>query len=58
MEYENVKEALRALIDLRNGKGLIINDHLANGQEAQEHAVEIGMEIADLLGMSELYLHK
>lgn len=58
MEYENVKEALRALIDLRNGKGLIINDHLATGKEAQEYAIEVAIEIADLLGMSELYLHK
>lgn len=58
MEYENVKDALKDLIDLKNGEGLKVNGHLATGKEAQEYAVEIGMEIADLLGMSELYLHK
>lgn len=57
MEHETVKDALKDLIDLKNGEGLKVNGHLANGQEAQEYAVEIGINIADLLGMSELYMN-
>lgn len=56
MEHETVKDALKDLMDLKNGEGLKVNGHLATGQEAQEYAVEIGMEIADLIGMPELYL--
>lgn len=63
MEYENVKEALKDAIEIAESKEVITwdidtNSRLATTEEVQEMILERLYNIADLLGLSELYLEK
>lgn len=63
MEYENVKEALKDAIEIAESEEVITwdidtNSRLATTEEMQEMIRERLYNIADLLGLSELYLDK
>lgn len=63
MEYENVKEALKDAIEIAESEEVITwdidtNSRLATTEEVQEMIRERLYNIADLLGLSELYLEK
>lgn len=63
MEYENVKEALKDAIEIAESEEVITwdidtNSRLATTEEVQEMIRERLYNIADLLGLSELYLDK
>ncbi|WP_318766606.1 hypothetical protein [Lactiplantibacillus carotarum] len=64
MEFENVREALRNLLDYNDSK---VNSNLetridkgpwrkCTAKDVQEFNYEIAVNIADQLGMSDLYL--
>lgn len=63
MEHENVKDALKAAIEIAESEEVITwdidtNSRLATTEEVQEMIRERLYNIADLLGLSELYLEK
>lgn len=63
MEFENVKEALKDAIEIAESKEVITcdidtNSRPATTEEVQEMILERLYNIADLLGLSELYLDK
>lgn len=63
MEYENVKEALKDAIEIAESEEVITwdidtNSRPATTEEVQEMIRERLYNIADLLGLSELYLDK
>ena len=63
MEYENVKEALKDAIEIAESKEVITwdidtNSRPATTEEVREMIRERLYNIADLLGLSELYLKK
>lgn len=51
MEFETVKEALKFLVD-----EIRTNGQLATVEDVKEMVFEATVSIADLLGMSEIYL--
>lgn len=61
MEYENVKAALKDAIEIAEANEVVIRDIDTNSrpattEEVQEMIRERLYNIADLLGLSELYL--
>jgi hypothetical protein len=58
MEYDNVREALGFLIDVNEGnrKDMDFNGKLPSFEDLQETNREALYNVADLLGMSNLYL--
>ncbi|KAF0552540.1 hypothetical protein [Pediococcus acidilactici] len=62
-EFDNVKEALKDAIEIAESKGIKTkagNDkyHSATAEDIQELMQERLYNIADLLGMSDLYLNE
>lgn len=57
-EYDNVRDALKDLIDISQYKCKIVDGKEVpfTGKEIQEMVFERSANIADILGMSELYL--
>ncbi|EUJ38167.1 hypothetical protein [Brochothrix thermosphacta] len=55
-EFENVKQALRAAFDLVDAKGITTDGAVATTEQVQELIKENLVNLADLLGMEELYL--
>lgn len=58
MEHENVKDALKAAIEIAESKGIKVDGKPATTEDFQEMVREILYNVADLLGMSEVYLGK
>lgn len=53
---ENVKDALKSLIEIAEAKDIKIDDKPITVSGLQELVRERSYELADLLGISELYL--
>lgn len=58
MEHENVKDALKAAIEIAEAKGIKVGGKPATAEDIQEMVRELLYNVADLLGMSEVYLGK
>lgn len=59
IEYDNVKESLAALIEIADATSLRREDGTpATAADVQDLIRERAYELADLLGVSELYLDK
>ena len=58
MEFENMKEALIYLLDVANSKGITTDGENATAEDIQELVREAAISMADLLGVSELYLNE
>lgn len=58
MEHENVKDALKAAIEIAEAKGIKVDGKPATVHDIQNLTKEHLYFIADLLGLSELYLEK
>ncbi|WP_187959044.1 hypothetical protein [Carnobacterium maltaromaticum] len=58
MEFVNVKEALRYLVDLSQAKKIEVNGQLATTDQVQELFHETLVNVADLLGHEDVYLNK
>ncbi len=57
MEFENVKEALRYLIDLSLAKDFKVDGKPATTKQVQELFNETLVNVADLLGYEDVYLN-
>lgn len=55
-ENDNVRDALSELIELAEATGMTTNGHSTTVKELQELFVEGLCNLADLLGMSDVYL--
>jgi len=55
-EYENVREALKALIEITDAEFISVDGKTVTVADLQEIIRERAYDIADLLGMEELYL--
>nr|DAH74227.1 MAG TPA: hypothetical protein [Caudoviricetes sp.] len=58
MEHENVKDALKAAIEIAEAKGIKVDGKPATAEDIQEMVRELLYNVANLLGMSEVYLGK
>lgn len=58
MEFENMKEALTFLMDITNSKEITTDGENATAEDIQELVREAAISMADLLGVSELYLNE
>jgi len=58
MEHENVKDALAAAIEIAEANGIKVDGKPATTEDVQEMVRELLYNVADLLGMSEVYLGK
>ncbi|AIM25790.1 hypothetical protein QQG09_08660 [Melissococcus plutonius] len=55
-EHDNVRDVLLELIELAEATKMITNGHSTTVEELQELFVERLCNLADLLGMSDVYL--
>lgn len=55
-EFENVKQAFQSAFELVDAKGITTDGAVATTEQVQELFKENLVNIADLLGMEELYL--
>lgn len=55
-EFENVRSALKSLFEITDAVAIKVDGKPATVKDIQEMVLERAVGIADLLGMSELYL--
>lgn len=58
MEFENIKDALQFAIEVTESDPITVDGNPATIKDVQELIREPLCSIADLLGLSELYLEK
>lgn len=58
MEFVNVKEALRCLVDISLAKNIEVDGKTATTDQVQELFHETLVNVADLLGHEDVYLNK
>lgn len=58
MEFENVKDALKSAMEYAESSNLQVDGKPATAEDIQEMVRELLYNVADLLGMSEVYLGK
>ncbi|WP_179396302.1 hypothetical protein [Lacticaseibacillus absianus] len=56
MEFDTVKEAMASIIDTCESTSIEVNGRPATTEEILEYVCEQAYALADLLGMSDLYL--
>ena len=57
IEHDNLKDVLKDMFELSNAKNITIDGKVATVEDLQESYKESLINLADLLGMSELYLN-
>ena len=57
IEHDNIKDVLKDMLEFSNAKNITINGESATVEDLQESYKESLVNLADLLGMSELYLN-
>ncbi|MCD1025795.1 hypothetical protein [Enterococcus sp. SMC-9] len=55
-EHDNIIDVLKDLFELSDAKNITINGKIATVEDLQEFYKESLVNLADLLGVSELYL--
>ena len=58
IEHDNVKDVLNDLFELSDAKNITIDGKTATVENIQESYKELIINLADLLGMEELYLNE